>query len=325
MTLTYRGIPYKNQDQNQGDSDPLLTKTDVPITQKELTYRGIPYTQETESNLSIIKEKPETKTISSNKIKPNIDTNVSINGISSSSPNFSPYISPQTVVQLYQQRWTVIKAGQIYTLLQPDSFQSYWVNATQEPTNHEWEKLLEYEANAISKKQNAQFLNILLGDFLSLWFPLEMLSPDQLWLNQSMEKDTTEELLTRLSLFKKTEPHIIYLMIGINDLLYSSNDLLIPTNISQIIDQIHLSYKSAKIVVQSILPTNTSYILPARIRQVNHYLQKIALEKGVNYLNLYDIFRNQNGEIKPELTTDGLHLSYKGYALWQSFFKQIKP
>lgn len=325
MTLTYRGIPYKNQDKNQSESELLLTKTDVPIDRKELTYRGISYTQETESDLSIGEEKPQIKKLSSNKIKSNIESNLTIDDFSTLLPNFSPYISPQTEVQLYQQRWTVIKAGQIHTLLPPDSFQSYWVNANQEPTNYEWKKLLEYEANAISKKQNSQPLNILLGDFLSLWFPLEMLSPDQLWLNQSMEKDTTEEVLSRLSLFKNTEPHIIYLMVGINDLLYSNNDLLIPTNISQIIHQIRQSYNSVKIIVQSILPTNNSYILPARIRQVNHYIQKVTQEKGVQYLNIYDMFRDQDGQIKSELTTDGLHLSYKGYGLWQQILKKFKP
>ena len=57
------------------------------------------------------------------------------------------------------------------------------------------------------------------------------------------------------------------------------------------------------------------------IRQFNTKLQAIAKKEGVKYLELNPLFANQKGELRSELTTDGLHLSHQGYlALMKHFW-----
>ncbi|HAX89511.1 MAG TPA: lysophospholipase, partial [Cyanobacteria bacterium UBA11370] len=49
----------------------------------------------------------------------------------------------------------------------------------------QWVALLEQEAQVIAE-QKPEHLAVLLGDSISLWFPNELLPPDQKWLNQGI-------------------------------------------------------------------------------------------------------------------------------------------
>jgi lysophospholipase L1-like esterase len=51
---------------------------------------------------------------------------------------------------------------------------------------------------------------------------------------------------------------------------------------------------------------------------VNAQLKQVAAETGVEYLDLYPLFVNGEGYLRPDLTTDGLHLNASGYLVWRS-------
>ena len=64
-----------------------------------------------------------------------------------------------------------------------------------------------------------------------------------------------------------------------------------------------------------------------RIQNINRRLKAISNSEGVIYLDLYLLFADEQGNLKTELTTDGLHLSSEGYKLWRTalqIFKQIE-
>ena len=46
--------------------------------------------------------------------------------------------------------------------------------------------------------------------------------------------------------------------------------------------------------------------------------------KLTNYLNIHNWFTGTDGNLRPELTTDGLHLSPAGYQVWQFALEQIE-
>ena len=304
MALTYRGIPYQNETVN------------IPIDKKELTYRGISYQNQSEEDN---KSSSQNNNVDRNNIAKldsvqDLDNIVNWDHVYSSLSEVSPYISPKSPVQLYQQRWAAIKAGKIYTQLKPDSFESYWINNNKNITYQDWLKLLKYEANAVVSKQNFNSLNILLGDDITLWFPLEMLPSDKLWLNQSITQDTTKNILNRISNFNKTNPNTIYLMTGINDIFTKQNDSQISDNVAQILKKLRYIYSQTEIILISILPTNNIDI-NYKIQQVNQSFKEISLQEEAKYKDIYDIFTDSNGKIRQGLTIDGIKLSYKGYAL----------
>ncbi|MEB3293412.1 MAG: hypothetical protein VKJ24_09640, partial [Synechococcales bacterium] len=47
-------------------------------------------------------------------------------------------------------------------------------------------------------------------------------------------------------------------------------------------------------------------------------LATIAQEEQVFFLNLYPLFANEEGFLRSELSTDGLHLNPEGYRVWRT-------
>ncbi|MDR9895429.1 SGNH/GDSL hydrolase family protein [Aetokthonos hydrillicola Thurmond2011] len=195
-------------------------------------------------------------------------------------------------------------------------------------TYEQWLDILQQEAKVAAQK-NPQNLTILAGDSLSLWFPIELLPTQRNWLNQGISGETSTGLLKRLKLFDVTKPQTIFVMIGINDLIKGASDEIILDNQRQIILYLQRAHPKTQIVIQSILPRagesaiwkggeKLLAVSNSRIRQLNRQLQNTAANEGVKYLDLYPLFANQHGELRPELSTDGLHLNAQGYLVWSS-------
>ena len=79
-----------------------------------------------------------------------------------------------------------------------------------------------------------------------------------------------------------------------------------------------------KIYLQSLLPFNNDVrewkLLKDRdnvVVEANALLEQVALRQGVTWLNLYPLFVDDQGHLRPDLTNDGLHLMGKGYLIWR--------
>ena len=103
-----------------------------------------------------------------------------------------------------------------------------------------------------------------------------------------------------------------------------ATDKVILVNSSRIIYNLRRKHPTSKIIVQSILPVRSQKILNGRIRHINAQLAIIAEKQGVNYLNIHNWFTDTDSNLRPELTTDGLHLSLAGYQIWQFALEQIE-
>lgn len=190
----------------------------------------------------------------------------------------------------------------------------------------QWVDLLAQEAEAVAQQQ-PENLYILLGDSISLWFPSEILPPGT-WLNQGISGDTSVGVLRRLELLDDTQPQAIFLMIGINDLLRGVESETVIANQRLTIRYLQRIHPDTVVVVQSILPhsaENATWegreklleIPNAEIRQINQTLKAIAETESAVYLDLYSFFADEQGNLRTELSTDGLHLNTEGYKLWR--------
>jgi lysophospholipase L1-like esterase len=201
------------------------------------------------------------------------------------------------------------------------------LESRQQLTYEQWVDLLDKEAKAAVKNKPDR-LTVLAGDSLSLWFPPGLLPSDRTWLNQGISGETSAGLLKRLNLFEKTEPQAIFLMIGINDLVKGMSDQDLLENYQQIVRELKQSHPKSRIIVQSILPhanqsTNEKRerlldISNERIHSLNQKIAAIAQSAKVSYLDLQPLFVDNEGYLRSELTTDGLHLSSQGYLVWRS-------
>ncbi|HBE16144.1 MAG TPA: acylhydrolase [Cyanobacteria bacterium UBA11367] len=241
------------------------------------------------------------------------------NGKISSNPQLTS-LAPTSGTQLYYQRLAALKAGKIYTRLAPDSFKSAWAKESQnltKPTHQQWQRLLQQEAKSMAKGQGNNRLAILLGDSLTMWFPSASLPSGKFWLNQGISGENTTQIKSRIDAFSETRPDTIYVMAGTNDLRQGVSDRVILNNIRQIIRTLHENHPEAQIILQSILPMRLSSIYRDRIANLNLQLALIARQEGAGYLNLHNLFIDDQGQIQPDLTTDGIHLTSRGYQVWQ--------
>jgi lysophospholipase L1-like esterase len=169
-------------------------------------------------------------------------------------------------------------------------------------------------------------LAILAGDSLSLRFPPGKLSEYRV-LNQGISGETTAGLLKRLNVFEQTQPDVIFVMIGINDLLRGRSDREILADQRRVIANLKAAHPDAKIVMQSVLPHAVEQVtwegrdrllaVPNhRIKTLNEAVEAIAQTESVGFFNLYPLFADSEGNLRRELSSDGLHLSAQGYEVW---------
>jgi lysophospholipase L1-like esterase len=252
-----------------------------------------------------------------------------------STPEFSNQLTPSRITQpnitrplsgnqLYYQRLAALKHGTIYTRLAAERTGQQIDTRKGQLSYEDWKGLLVLEARAMSDGQGNNRLSVLVGDSLSMWFPKDKLPSGKLWLNQGISGDTSTGVLKRISTFSKTRPDVIYVMAGINDLRRGTSDETILKNHRRIIRRLRTEHPMTQIIVQSILPTRLSTISNNRIRSINQRLSIISKQEGANYLNIHHWFTDFQGNLRPELTTDGLHLSLNGYEVWQAAIQQVE-
>ncbi|MBL1178751.1 SGNH/GDSL hydrolase family protein [Pantanalinema sp. GBBB05] len=223
-------------------------------------------------------------------------------------------------------------------------------------TYQQWLAQLQREAERFAEKPPKRLI-VLAGDSLSLWFPYDLLPRGVTWLNQGISGETSAGLLQRLDLFDDTKPETILVMVGINDIIRGVRDATLLANQVEIIRHLKRSHPRSRIVVQSLLPHGGPQItqrytksaeqtttanppslpvwvdrlpkVPNRhIRWLNRELAAIAKEEQVEYLDLHSFFTDIRGDLRDDLSTDGLHLSPKGYQVWRSQlqkFSQDRP
>ncbi len=200
--------------------------------------------------------------------------------------------------------------------------------AGQSLTYQDWVALLKKEAESTAKSKPDRLM-ILAGDSLTLWFPQDLLPSDRTWLNQGISGENALGLSKRLNLFEKTQPQAIFIMVGINDLLKGNSDQEVLDNYDRMIETLKKTHPKSRIVVQSILPhakenitvVNAQQVIGLsndRIAQLNRRLSTMADQKSVSFLDLQPLFSDHEGFLRPELTSDGLHLSQQGYLVWRS-------
>lgn len=118
-------------------------------------------------------------------------------------------------------------------------------------------------------------------------------------------------------------PKKVFLLIGTNDICNGTSTEQIIQNIKQIIKNIHQFDSTIDINIQSIYPINATnhnkinqeYIFCRSnkvIKDINNQLQQIP---AINYIDLYNELVDSYGDLHLDYTTEGLHISEKGYEI----------
>lgn len=158
---------------------------------------------------------------------------------------------------------------------------------------------------------------VFIGDSLTAWFDWQRRFPDYEAANLGISGETVEGLLNRRERVRSQikDPNYVFLMTGINNIANEQYDIL--DSYREIVRNLTTWYKQAKVVVQSVLPVDLSWIDNNSIKDINRRLEQIALEHRAEYLDVYSLFIDSKGNVRSEyLQDDGVHLSSKGYEVW---------
>ena len=147
------------------------------------------------------------------------------------------------------------------------------------------------------------------------WFP------ELSTLNRGIGGDPICGVLARLD-SAINAPRAISLLIGTNDLHgvgKSSAVADITVQMRELVDRIRQMAPSAPLFVNSVLPRST--LFRDRIRSLNDHYQQIAADADATYVDVWPALAGPEGAIRPEFTSDGLHLRGAGYRAWTDLLR----
>ena len=173
---------------------------------------------------------------------------------------------------------------------------------------------------------------IFIGDSIIEYYPLqELLGTSKTIVNRGIRGYQTGLLLDNLDahLYGDALDQIV-LLIGTNDIGKDVPMTEALNNLESVIQSISRDYPLSQIKLVSILPVNESenfkqtvYIRTNdTIKAWNQAYQELASAyMQVEYVSVFEKLLDQEGQLKSDYTTDGLHLSVSGY---QTLSKALK-
>ncbi len=166
---------------------------------------------------------------------------------------------------------------------------------------------------------------IFIGDSIVEYYPLyELLQTDKRLVNRGIRGYKTDLLLENLDahLFGQALDKV-FILIGTNDIGKEMPQTETLSNLEAVIQEISRDYPLAQLQLLSVLPVNedpayksTVYVRSnEKIQALNQAYRQLAnAYMNVQFIDLYDAFLDEKGQLRPDYTTDGLHLTIPGYA-----------
>ena len=186
---------------------------------------------------------------------------------------------------------------------------------------------LNSELQALENKPDAVFMGNSITEGWSFHFP-DFFTENN-FINRGIGGQTTSQMLIR---FRQDvinlNPKSVIILAGINDIAKNSRFYSINVIAENIFSMVELAKANGIIpIICSVLPAdkfewNPDILPAASVVELNTLLESYALKNKLFYLNYFDKMNNNQGGLQSELTTDGVHVTIKGYELMSKLAKQ---
>ncbi|MER2090759.1 MAG: GDSL-type esterase/lipase family protein [Sporosarcina sp.] len=165
---------------------------------------------------------------------------------------------------------------------------------------------------------------LFIGDSITDYGEFQEYFPDEVVLNRGIRNDVSKGVLKRINEVVDRNSEEAYLMIGVNDIRYSTDSKNFEKRVTAIVES--FKGKDTTLFIQSILPVNNKIfgeeVSNEKVKKFNGILQRIAEENGIEYIDLHSSFVDNNGQLDKKFTIDGLHLNGEGYKVWVDILRQ---
>ena len=118
----------------------------------------------------------------------------------------------------------------------------------------------------------------------------------------------------------------IYVMLGVNELGWSKTETF-HDQYAKVIDRLRSDHPDAEIILQSILPVSAkqekkkTYVNNGRIAAYNEVIFQLAEEKDCAFVDAAEAVTDENGCLRAEWNSDGVHLNSKGCRAWLEYLR----
>ncbi|TIS80157.1 MAG: hypothetical protein E5W94_02405 [Mesorhizobium sp.] len=154
---------------------------------------------------------------------------------------------------------------------------------------------------------------VMLGDSLTehgLW---QELLPETSIINRGISGDGVDGVLLRIDQIIATQPRMVFIMLGLNDIRAYTDPDVVAAVYGKIIERLS---PVKEVVVQSTLFTNDEADHNAGIKRLNDTLAKLCSSApNCRFLDL-NAFLSRDGVLLRDFTIDGRHLNGDGYRVW---------
>ena len=159
---------------------------------------------------------------------------------------------------------------------------------------------------------------IFLGDSITEDWRLNEYFPDRDFLNRGIAGQITSQMLGRMKPdVLDLRPAALLILGGINDIGLRTPLNVTESNLMAICDLADFAH--IKVILATALPVTNDEMTrahpPDQIRALNQWLQTFCAQHGYTFLDYYSEMVDASGQMKADLTYDGLHPNSTGYRI----------
>lgn len=178
---------------------------------------------------------------------------------------------------------------------------------------------------------------VMLGDSITDFYDLDKFyGSEMLIVNSGINGNKTEDIINNIrNRVFAYNPSKIFLLIGVNDILYDGDD---PENVVDQIDEIVMEINNklpnTKIYIESIYPVNNEWKdnhdnrvkdekeVNSTIIMTNDRIEEYCEANDLKFIDLYPDLLDDNGVLNHDYTDDGLHPNENGYKVITEILKK---
>lgn len=169
-----------------------------------------------------------------------------------------------------------------------------------------------------------------MGDSLTEQAWWSFLTKEKPLVNRGIGGDNTRGMLARLPEILEFAPRKMFLMAGVNDLSGNRPVEEVAQNIRKMLEMVRERVPSCEVYLQSVITPNNEVLAYAYIKnkqhlmvELNEKLKAMCDEGLATWVDLRPLLHNEKGELKEELTKDGIHLHPEAYVMWVDHLKKM--
>ena len=138
--------------------------------------------------------------------------------------------------------------------------------------------------------------------------------------------DTKAGKMPLLDAMAKQEFDKIYVMLGVNELGWNGTEIY-HNQYAKLIDRLREEHPDSLVVLQTLIPVSAkqeakkSYVNNTRIAAYNEVLRQLAEEKQCPYVDVAAAMTDEQGCLRSDWTSDGVHLNTKGCKAWLEYLR----